>query len=137
MKEPEAPMVALVLEKNFGEQLTSVVKRGEAWVVDSPANLGVANRLIGEGYQITTFKRPENFIPERSGAGMLEKIELHHGKYSRTPPYGRLEVYGAQLNDEFRRELEDYGRPLFRTGASLRFERSADQTRPTGFSRWR
>jgi hypothetical protein len=101
-------MVALVLEKNFGEQLTSIVKRGEAWVVASPGNTEVASRLIAEGYHITTFRRPDNFVPESTGAGMLENIELHHGKYSRSPPYGRLEVYGAELNDEFRRELESY-----------------------------
>jgi hypothetical protein len=109
MREPEAPMVALVLDRDFGEKLASLAKRGDVWVINTQANLEVARRLIGEGYDITTFRRRENFVPEESGAAMLDTIELHHGEYSRSPPYGRLEVYGAKLNEEFRRELENYG----------------------------
>lgn len=110
MNKELPPPVALVLDPAFGVRLEPLAQRAAVWIVNSPTNDEVVERLWGQGRtHITTYKPCEPHIPERCGPSMIETIELHHGSYSWDPPYRRLEVYGSPLTDDFRRMLIDYG----------------------------
>ncbi len=107
--------VCIVVDPDFGERLASLPLGVPVWIVDTPANKPVAQRLWKECPQhdhltgITTFdfcadaSREDNLIDE------LETIDLHHGSYSTDPPYTQIEGFGTPLSDKIKARLADYG----------------------------
>src|SRR5882762_7239048 len=107
--------VCVVVDPEFGERLASLPLDVPVWIVDTPANKAVAQRLWKERQQndhltgITTF----NFLADASREETLidefDMIDLHHGSYSADPPYTQIEVFGAPLSDKIEFVLAEYG----------------------------
>ena len=76
------------------------------WIVDSPANVAVARHIWEKQpstrHMITTF-RPDSF------EGLMDNIELHHGRFSQSPPFSILEVMGLTSNADIQDVLSEYG----------------------------
>lgn len=69
------------------------------WIVDTPSNKPVAQRLWKDRPNeshltgITTFNDVEFSSPEELLIGELASIDLHHGAYSADPPYTVIDVH--------------------------------------------
>jgi hypothetical protein len=107
--------VYIVVDRNFGERLASLPIGVPVWIVDTPANTAVAQRLWKERPRenlltgITIFKVSTADSPEKILIGELATIHLHHGMYSRKPPYTRVLVMGAPLSEKIKLAFADYG----------------------------
>ena len=107
--------VYLVVDREFGEKLAELERSVPVWIVDTPANKPVAQRVWNErpneGHLtgVTTFNDLNTLSPEEMLLGHLDTIELHHGVYSADPPYTVLEVVGTELTDNAKRVLSEYG----------------------------
>jgi hypothetical protein len=107
--------VYVILDRSFGEKLLALERGVPAWVVDTPANKPVAERLWAEGpvsdhlSGITIFDFVETASPEQIFLDEMETIDLHHGKYSADPPYTLLQVIGSPLTSRIKKELSTYG----------------------------
>jgi len=116
--------VYVVVEREFGEQLASLAPGVPVWIVNTPFNRVVAQRLWKERNQeghlagITTFKDLESLSAEDLLVSELDTIDLHHGSNSANPPYTILEVLGAPLSDRIKAELSQYGFDEFHTNAA-------------------
>jgi hypothetical protein len=107
--------VFVVLDREYGERLSELVGNDPVWIVDTPTNRAVAqkiwtaepNRTHLDG--ITTFKTPEASSPETALIEQLDTIDLHHSRYSADPPYTVLEAVGAVMSDRIKSELSLYG----------------------------
>jgi hypothetical protein len=112
--------VYIVVDRAFGEKLAGLENGVPVWIVDTPTNKIVAQRLWKERPQdshltgITTFVIPEMSSPEENLLGELATIDLHHGLYSAKPPYTVIEIFGAQLTEKIKGELSEYGFNEFR-----------------------
>jgi hypothetical protein len=113
--------VRVVVDLAFGERLASLPAGEPAWVIDSPINTPVAQRLWRERKDenhltgITTFKPGANTSPEEEAIRMLDTIEDHHGEYSADPPYSILEIIGCADSQPLQSALAQFG---FRVEAS-------------------
>lgn len=107
--------VYVVVDRGFGEKLVGLEPGVAAWIVDTPENKPVAQRLWKERPAldhlsgITTFKFVETSSPEDIFLNELATIDLHHGAYSADPPYTILQIIGATLTDRIKGELVTYG----------------------------
>jgi hypothetical protein len=107
--------VYVVVDREFGEQLTELERGVPVWIVDTPTNKAVVQRFWnerpGEGHLtgITTFNDVNSSSPEDILLGELDSIDLHHGSYSADPPYTVLEVLGTPLTVRTKNELSTYG----------------------------
>lgn len=107
--------VSVVLDRSFGSRLSDLLATGPVWIVDSPVNRAVAEKLWAqfpsrshlEG--ATTFKAEEADSPEEMLIGHLGTIDLHHGFYSADPPYTVLEIVGTPLTARIEAALSDLG----------------------------
>ena len=122
--------VALVLDRDFGEELQDVATQMAVWIIDSPPNKAVARELWEwqpkPEHMSATFMEPA--VPdETSFAGLMNNIELHHGEYSQTPPFHELEVIGLKPTSTVEEVLSDFGFALMETTiASFRAGRSLE-----------
>jgi hypothetical protein len=107
--------VYIVVDRNFGERLTSLPIGVPVWIVDTPANTAVTFRLWKERPRenlltgITTFKVSMNDSPETTLLGRLDTIHVHHGIYSAKPPYTRIQVIGTPLSEKIKLAFAGYG----------------------------
>lgn len=107
--------VYVVVEREFGEQLAKLPPDAPIWIVNTPPNRAVAERLWKERNQeghltgITTFNDLKASSSEDLLVSELDTIDLHHGSYSAHPPHTILEVLGAPLSDRIKTELSLYG----------------------------
>jgi len=105
----------VVVDREYGEKLAALEPGIPVWIVDTPINKPVAQRLWkerpGADYRsgITTFTTTEQSSPEDILIGELDTIDLHHGLYSADPPYTVLKVNGTPPSDRIRAELSAYG----------------------------
>jgi hypothetical protein len=94
------------------------------WIVDTPTNKAVAQRLWKERPEeghltgITTFNNADSSSPEDLLVAELDSIDLHHGSYSADPPYTAIEVLGTPLTERVRNELSAYGFNEFHTNSA-------------------
>jgi hypothetical protein len=115
--------VYVVVEREFGEQLANLAPGVPVWIVNTPPNRAVAQRLWKERNRrdhltgITTFNDLESSSPEDLLVSELDTIDLHHGSHSANPPYTILEVLGAPLSDRIKAELSQYGFDEFQPNA--------------------
>jgi len=107
--------VTIIVDREFGERLASLGRGVPVWIVDTPTNEPVAQRLwndLPKGDHltgITTFDALEGYSPERVFLGVLDVVDLHHGPYSADPPYTVIDVVGTSLTDAIVTELKEYG----------------------------
>jgi hypothetical protein len=115
--------VYVVVDREFGERLTNLAPGVPVWIVNTPLNRTVAERLWKERNQqgyltgITTFDDLESSSAEDLLLWELDTIDLHHGPQSADPPYTILEVLGTPLSDRIRAELSQYGFDEFHPSA--------------------
>ena len=111
----EVHRVFVVLDREYGERLSELVRTGPVWIVDTPLNRATANKVWAvhpsrshlDG--VTTFKTGDDCSPEDTLINELDTIDLHHGPYSSNPPYTVLEVIGAVLSERLKSELSQFG----------------------------
>jgi hypothetical protein len=108
--------VALVVDRQFGERLVALSERLHVWVINSPANRSVAERIwrdLGGAHSlergVTTFDASAQACPSEVAADQLSSIDLHHGEYSHSPPWSLLEVYGTEPTPTLTAALRDFG----------------------------
>jgi hypothetical protein len=107
--------VCVIVDRNFGERLVELRQGVPVWIVDTPVNKSVSQRLWKERPNeshltgITTFNDIESSSPEELLIEELDSIDLHHGTYSAKPPYAVLEVLGTRLTDSAKHALAAYG----------------------------
>lgn len=111
--------VVLVLDPNFGDKLESLASQSHVWIIDTPHNQAIATKHWQTHPQdkietgITTFKFSSNKALEEVCLGILDTIDLHHGKYSSNPPYSILEIVGLPISEEIQAALEELGFKVF------------------------
>lgn len=115
--------VMLVLDRNYGAELSSVPTETHIWLIESPANRdAAASYRAAQGpptaeNSVTTFTA----APDDSGAEtclkLLDTIDLHHGVYSAGPQYSVLEIVGAPLSRSVRGAIEALGFSRFESTA--------------------
>ena len=108
--------VALVVDPEFGERLTDLSRRIHVWVLGTPTNRRVAERVWREARGvhslesgITTFEESPDAAAEEIVRRQLPTIDLHHGAQSHSPPWNVLEVYGTPPTTALRAILSEYG----------------------------
>ena len=108
--------VALVVDPEFGERLADLSRRIHVWVLGTPTNRRVAERVWREARGvhslesgITIFKDSVDAAADEIVGRQLPTIDLHHGAYSHSPPWSVLEVYGAPPSPALRAVLGEYG----------------------------
>lgn len=102
--------VALVLNPNFGDQLSDLSKKMPIWIISTPAN-DEAVKLARQNFnqiEITTLYLRPNEMPSDLLARAIYDIEEHHGATSKTNPYITLQVYGSmeKLSQQIAAELK-------------------------------
>jgi hypothetical protein len=114
--EAMAYSVAIVVERDFGDELVELAKRLHVWVCYTPANQRQVERVGGAlpanpsvEHGVTTFDFSEADSPEEVLMGVLGAVDLHHGEYSHSPPWSTLEVYGASPTTAVRAVLGEFG----------------------------
>jgi hypothetical protein len=100
----------LIVAPDYGDRLTGLPPGEPAWVADTPPNKPVIQRMWSQKREgITSFQIAPTATPEDWLIGILDQVELHHGKYSQSPPYSALQAVGTGLSRRLRAELESYG----------------------------
>jgi hypothetical protein len=106
--------VFVVVDREYGERLCELARRGAVWIIDTPLNHAAAQKIWSERPNanhlegVTTFKSVAS-SPENALLNELDTIDLHHGSYSADPPYTVLEVIGASVTESVKAELRQYG----------------------------
>jgi hypothetical protein len=108
--------VAIVVDAAFGQQLQVLASRIHVWVIDTPINRPVAQRLWAESGNrvslkcgVTTFTGLASGTPAEQACAILAAIEEHHGEERHDPPCLRIEVFGAQCDPVVQTGFEAYG----------------------------
>jgi hypothetical protein len=104
------------MDPEFGDRLIALSRRLHVWIVATPANQAVAERIWradGGGSSlergVTTFPSDPGVPRDELASRYLDTIEDHHGPYSHTPPWTVLEVFGAPPTAELSAALGDLG----------------------------
>jgi len=103
---PESHTVVVVLDPQCGERLADLAQRDPVWVVDSPTNRPVVERLWsspGDTISLTVFDRVEGEAPSATLMRMLDTIDQHH------PHCAGYRIHGASATDEVCGELARLG----------------------------
>jgi hypothetical protein len=106
--------VYVVVDSCFGEELALLPQGVPIWIVDTPANQSLAERLWRERPEKSQLEGISIFCvcsdsPEENLLGELATIEPYHGPQSSDPPYRRFEVIGTRLPEKARLALAEYG----------------------------
>jgi hypothetical protein len=111
----EAYRIFVVLDRDYGEGLSTLVQTGPVWIVDTPLNRAAAqacwsanpnhNHLNG----VTTFRFGTESSPEDILINELDTIDLHHGTYSANPPYTVIEAIGTSISEKLKSKLSEFG----------------------------
>jgi hypothetical protein len=104
----------MVLVDPLSDSITLESATGAAvWVVDTPANRVVVERLWKAGGlardSITLYRSPNPGDAEVNLAAAIALIEMHHGHYAARPSYRELRICGLQPSDKARQLLNQYG----------------------------
>ena len=96
--------IQVVVDPCFGERLAALPSEEPVWIVQSPLNTPVAQRLWQEGWGALTCFQPGG---EASGESdliqMLGTIDLHHGVSDSS-----LEVIGCLPSERVRAALAEF-----------------------------
>lgn len=110
-------VVALVVDRDFGERAVSLSQRVHVWLIDSAMNRHVAERAWTQEHDkavsleagITLFQALETDSPEEIVAKIVETIADHHGEREHDPPMTVLEIYGAHASPALREAVGAIG----------------------------
>jgi len=107
MGRVNSPRVAAVLDTDYGENLNKIAARMSVWILDSDSNTAAAKEWWEQHpdseHMVTTFKKFYDF------SGLMDDIELHHGKYSQEMPFRELETFGLALTEDVQQVLFQFG----------------------------
>jgi len=98
-----------------GGRLVTLPEGEPVWVVASPANEAVSDRLrrgrppISHLTGITTFRPGPISHPDQDLVAILGILDLHHGGHSADPPYSALEVVGCHPTGAIHSALAEFG----------------------------
>ncbi len=106
--------VRIVVDPTFGERLASLLANEPVWIIGTPENRVVAERLWTEHPDCSHLTGITTFQPGSSGAedellSILGTVDEHHGDYSADPPYSILEVIGCSASDDVVAALDELG----------------------------
>jgi hypothetical protein len=98
--------VAIVLDPAFGDRLIDLSSTMHAWIVGTPENSSVAERIWKQhpehrpGCGVTTMAAEGYETPCGLFSQMLDAVDEHHGWHSHDPPWTELHVYGIPATTE-------------------------------------
>jgi hypothetical protein len=100
--------VAVILDGEFGDRVEVVSAAGAIWIAGSATNRAAVDRLRrGETpYMVSVFEYDPMISGAEAFADILPVVDEHHGRHSCNPPFSRLVVYGARLNEAAKHALE-------------------------------
>jgi hypothetical protein len=98
-----------VVDPEFGDRVDDLLGRMPVWVADTEANHGAAVRVRAARARsntddhtaigaLTTFTVDADSRPESWCLGILDTVAGHHDRYSHSPGYSGLEIYGVELS---------------------------------------
>ena len=114
----EERKVSMVVDREYGPRLGSLVDSGAVWIVDTEVNRKAAEEYRqsdSKEVSVTTFKTLEDDSPSEICKGILPTLDLHPGKYAEG--YSILDVIGVKLSDDLRARIEDFGFSNFESTA--------------------
>jgi len=115
--------VAVVVDRQFSKDLLNDIARSmHVWLVVSSANLknsddfyreyvSESDDLLLDG--ITTFESDEKLSAEDVLDSILDEVDEHHNKYSHTPGWNEVHVYGVCLSKTLRAIFNEFGFSIF------------------------
>jgi hypothetical protein len=128
--------VFVVVDRKFGEQVSKLDQSAPIWIVESPDNKPVVQRLWHERPSgshldgITIFAASADLSAEETLLGELGTIDLHHGIHSANPPHTVLEIFGAPLTARIKNELEPHGFDKFQDTSAGFIAKRPEPSRP-------
>jgi hypothetical protein len=114
-------VVAIVVDPAFGERVAALLDRMPVWIADTETNRTAVARVrpsgVGSGGSVdhtesgalTTFTVDLERSPESWCLDILDTVAGHHDRYSYSPGYSALEVYGAAPSPHLLEALAEYG----------------------------
>jgi hypothetical protein len=114
-------VVAIVVDPEFGERVGALLDRMPVWIADTETNRIAAARVrtsrLGSGGTVdhtesgalTTFKVDVERSPESWCLDILGTVAGHHDRYSHSPGYSALEVFGTAPSPRLLNVLAEYG----------------------------
>jgi hypothetical protein len=130
---PDAPVVTIVVDGNFGDRLTELASSGPVWIVETPTNRLAVDRewkespAIGHLEGVTIFDSGGVATPDKVFINVLDTVDLHHSEYSANSPYSEIRVIGTGVTDEIERELFNIGFSVCASDATS-FQAKRDMT---------
>jgi hypothetical protein len=112
--------VAIVVDPEFGDRLIVLLDRMPVWIAESEANRAAVARARAPRSQsgrnvshtaigaLTTFKIDTDAAPGSWCLGILDTVAGHNDRYSHSPGYSALEIYGAEPSPELLTALAEY-----------------------------
>ena len=94
--------VTLIVDRNFGDMLRRLPIGEPVWIIDTPTNHNVIEKLWQDSERqdyltgVTSFKAEDNVLPEEIVLDMLDSVYDHHGPFSHDPPMDALHIVGAE-----------------------------------------
>ncbi len=111
----ESYRIHVVVDPHYGESIRDLPPDETVWIVDSTENQPVIKKLWAEKKSadhltgITLFKGDPARTPEDWLISELDVIELHHGEFSREPPYTVLNVVGVTWSERIQEQFSKLG----------------------------
>lgn len=121
--------VGIVLDPEFGKQLSQLARQLHIWVVDSDTNGPAirdfwANEPTSEETDdpiatgITSFAAIPGETREDTCVRLLDTVDDHHGDYAHDPPWSEIEIHGLTLTPRLESLFTDFGAEEFTSTAS-------------------
>jgi len=112
-------VVAIVVDPWFGDRVADLLERMPVWMADTEVNQAAAGRARTARVQsqtvnhtaigaLTTFTIDTDSTPESWCLGILDIVAGHHDRYSHSPGYSGLEIYGAEPSPTLLAALAEY-----------------------------
>jgi hypothetical protein len=120
MTRTSAYAVAIVVNPQFGDRVVELLDRMPVWIADTETNCTAAARASASRSQsgqdvghtaigaITTFTIDTDSTAESWCLGILDTVAGHHDRYSHSPGYSGLEIYGAEPSPTLLAALAEY-----------------------------
>lgn len=95
--------IFVVVDREFGTQISELSQRGPVWIVSTPINKVAAKEVWTQSPEIfslegvTIFDSSEDSTTENIFIKVLDSVDLHHGIYSANPPYTVIEAVGTPV----------------------------------------
>lgn len=109
MKSEPYTIVAVVVDPDFGDRLSSLADQMPVWIAHTPPNRTVAESLLKRvDSNITTFRVDGEDAAEWCQI-ILPQVLLHHGEHSQFPPIHSIEVFGTPATKSLRDAFSKHG----------------------------